>query len=363
MDPKLAILRVLAEHSDRDLSIDEIKREMLKLDDQLEFLEIHFSLAGEDIFRSGFISRNLHGWRITEAGLLMLQWLEAEAAVSSSSTSETSLSMLLEQMDAIERSARWKESTLTASTETAGAAQGISASSAGGESAAAATHIACATTITAVVSKIRSWLRGDGKPRLSSLLATLASTKKTVLLQNLKIRAARTNISFKAKGMGRSAGRLAVFALLGLSVCGIAVVLLTELSLFRRENAELQREISWLRANFSKLEQTIRTEKNDSEKSSSAPSSREPRIEQTAFQLSREETQLIRDFIKPAPNFSASGPTAAVGDPIAGTFIPLPSALVEKAPRLAGARFAIRGGNIIIVTMGSNKVDAVVPAN
>ena len=282
----------------------------------------------------------------------------------------------------IERSARRKESTLRPSTEAEGTAEGVSAPSAAEDSAAAtdvgatdspdnatadrgATGIAAVPTNPAVVSKIRSRPQRDGEPRLSSPLARLASIKKIVPLRNPELRLARTNIASKAKAMGRSASRLTSFALLGLLACGVAVALLMQLSFFRRENAELQREVSRLRENFSKLEQTIKTEKSDDEKNPSTPSSQAPRTEQTAFQLSREETQLIRDFIKPAPNFGASGPTAAaaVGDAIEGTLIPLPPALVEKAPRLAGARFAIRNGGIIIVTRGSNKVDAVLPTN
>jgi hypothetical protein len=387
---KLAILRILAQHSERYLSIDEIKREVFKLGGRLEYAEDQFRLAGDDLFRADFISRNVYGWRITEAALSMLRSLRPAASVHSnlSSIPEPSLLGLLEEMDVIERSARWKNGTLQAFTETEGIDEGAPTPSAAGDSAtttdvgatdspdhatahsAAATDIAGAPTNPAVVSKVRSWLQkarswlqGDGAPRLSSLVAPLASTKKTVLLRNLELRSVRKNIAFKAKAMARLAGRLTSFALLGLLACGVAVALLIQLSYFRRENAELQREVSRLRENFSKLEQTIKTEKNDDEKNSSAPSSLEPRIEQTAFQLSREEAQLIRYYIKPVPNFSASGPTVAVGDPIEGALVPLPSALVEKAPRLDGARFATRGGNIIIVSKGSNKVDAVLPTN
>ncbi|AMN43690.1 hypothetical protein [Rhodoplanes sp. Z2-YC6860] len=402
MDPKLAILRVLAEHSDRDLSIDEIKREMLELGDRLDPVETHSSLVGGDIFRSGLISRDDKGWRITKAGLSILESLDKEATradLDSSSPSETSVVTLLEQLEEIEQSARWKKGKLGASIEalevepslhsgTGENAEEIGRITSNGESSdnqvtddkpdvvsatdspeavaaypTAATDIESSPTNAVVVAKIKPRPRWTDKLRLSPLLASLAATRKIVVLQNHELRPAQTVIGNKAKAMGRSAGRLAVFALIGLSVCAVAVALLIELSFFRKENAALQREVSRLRANFSELEQTIKAEKSDSEKNSSAPYGQERRIEQTAFQLSREETQLIRDFIKPAPSYGAVAPNATVGDVVEGTLIPLPSALVEKAPRLAGARFAIRGSNIIIVTRGSNKIDAVLPTN
>lgn len=401
MDSKLAILRVLAEHSDRDLSIDEIKREMLKLGDKLDPVETHSSLVGGDVFRSGLIMRVGNGWRITEAGLSTLKWLEdvASAEADSAPPLEDSLVVLLEQLEEIEQSARWKKDKLGASNESLEA--GVSFHSATSknaeeidriapdvessdnkvtngkldvvsaadspESATAyrttAADIESAVTSAAVVSEIKPRSRWMDKLRLSPLLASLASTRKIVVLQNHELRPVQSGIGFKAKAASRSAGRLATFALIGLSVCAVAVALLTELSFFRKENAALQREVSRLRANFSELEQTIKVEKNDSEKSPPAPLGREPRAAQTTFQLSQEETQLIRDFIKPAPSYGAVTPNTNVGDAIEGTLIPLPAALVEKAPRLAGGRFAIRSSNIIIVVRGSNKIDAVVPAN
>ena len=76
MNLKLAILRALAQHSERYLSIDEIKREIFKLGDRLEFSEVDLWDGGDEIYRAGLISKILYEWRITEAGLSMLRSLE-----------------------------------------------------------------------------------------------------------------------------------------------------------------------------------------------------------------------------------------------------------------------------------------------
>jgi hypothetical protein len=79
----------------------------------------------------------------------------------------------------------------------------------------------------------------------------------------------------------------------------------------------------------------------------------EARTDQTALDLSREEIQLIKEYIKPAPAAGPASPAINVGDPISGAMIPLPSPLTEKVPKLLGGKFTTRDGTIIIVKRAS----------
>jgi hypothetical protein len=79
--------------------------------------------------------------------------------------------------------------------------------------------------------------------------------------------------------------------------------------------------------------------------------------------LSREEVELIRNYIKSAPSADIAAPTINVGDTVSGATIPLPSQLADKIPKLLGARFTTRNGTIIIIRRNSHQADAVVAPN
>ncbi len=78
--------------------------------------------------------------------------------------------------------------------------------------------------------------------------------------------------------------------------------------------------------------------------------------------LSREEVQLVRDYIKLPPAPPGAVQTMALGAPLPDTMLmPLPSQITDKFPRLIGARFATdRNGAIVIVRRGSRSADAVI---
>ena len=79
--------------------------------------------------------------------------------------------------------------------------------------------------------------------------------------------------------------------------------------------------------------------------------------------LTREEIQLVRDYIKPAPVVGTSAVPTFVGEPVTGPTIAFPSPVTEKVPKLLGARFAIKNGAIIIVRKDSRQADAVIGPN
>jgi hypothetical protein len=87
------------------------------------------------------------------------------------------------------------------------------------------------------------------------------------------------------------------------------------------------------------------------------------RGDQAGLKLSQEEIQLIRSFIIPAPLTGPATPAINAGDPITGAMIPLPSQLIDKVPKLAGAKFTTRNGAIVISGKDSNKADLVLAPN
>jgi hypothetical protein len=170
--------------------------------------------------------------------------------------------------------------------------------------------------------------------------------------------------------VGRMTG--AAFAFLSLIVvvtCIGAAIALGQINSLKSDIAMLRRELLPLRARLEKLEQieSTRKESSQQEEAQNRPDTNKPggetNTEQAALNLSREEIQLIRDYIKPAPSAGTGAPAINVGDPIGGAMIPLPSPLTEKVPRLVGARFTTRNGAIIISTKNSRRADAVLGPN
>lgn len=159
----------------------------------------------------------------------------------------------------------------------------------------------------------------------------------------------------------------AMFALLSvlvLMICAGAAIALMQIKSLKSEIAGMEREMLPLKERLRQLDRSeaqAKQKEKDTAETKRAPTEREP--EQKMIALSREEIQLIGDYIKPAPY---AGPPAApikVGDPFSGGTIPLPSSLTDKLPKLLGARFAIHNGAIIIIQKGSRNADAVLRVN
>ena len=161
---------------------------------------------------------------------------------------------------------------------------------------------------------------------------------------------------------------LALISLIAIVACVGAAIALTQIRSLKSEIAALHREFEPLKDRIAQLEQAEKT-RHQTEQQQSAKD--EPAIEKSArsgetqavWNLSTEEAQLVREYIKPAPSAGAPANTVKVGDVVDGAMIPLPSPLTEKVPKLLGARFAIRNGAIIIVRKGSHQVDAVLTAH
>jgi hypothetical protein len=136
----------------------------------------------------------------------------------------------------------------------------------------------------------------------------------------------------------------------------------------KSEVAGLQREFAPLKDRIAELEQAEKARRESEQQQSAKDESvvdKSARSAETqaAWELSAEEAQLVRDYIKPAPSTGAPANTVKVGDVVDGAMIPLPSPVTDKLPKLLGARFAIRNGTIIIVRKGSHRADAVLAPN
>jgi hypothetical protein len=134
--------------------------------------------------------------------------------------------------------------------------------------------------------------------------------------------------------------------------------------------AALRRELLPVRERIARLEQIEKAKRefDQQEEAQNKPDTekhqpREVRSDQTALNLSREEIQLIRNYIKPAPSADTAAPAINVGDTVSGSMIPLPSQLTEKVPKLLGGKFTIRNGAIIILKRDSRQADAVLAPN
>jgi hypothetical protein len=166
-------------------------------------------------------------------------------------------------------------------------------------------------------------------------------------------------------------GLFALLALFLMVVCAGAVIALAQIKSLRSEIATLQRELLPLKERLARAESDERARRdNDQRKEAQARAgagksgaSADNRVQQAPLSLSREEVQLIRDYIKPAPFSAPAAAPINVGDAVSGGTIPLPSPLTDKIPKLLGARFAIRNGAIVIVKRDSRQADAVLPAN
>ena len=169
-----------------------------------------------------------------------------------------------------------------------------------------------------------------------------------------------TAVPHKNRGIG--GGTFALLTLLVLAICAGGLLALAQIRSLKAEIASLQRELLPLRerlASFEQAEKARQAEIRADAETNKALA--EKPFQPAPLAFSREEVQLIREYIKPAPSVGPALPAANVGDPVTGGTVPLPSSLAEKMPKLAGARFAIQNGAIIIVRKDSRKVDAVLP--
>lgn len=179
------------------------------------------------------------------------------------------------------------------------------------------------------------------------------------------IREDRESQAPRIAGMNVERGLLAVLSLLIVMSCAGALGALMQVKSLKSELATLQRELPPLKERIASLDQIERSKEQAQQKATDqiARPIREARAEPAPLVLSREEIQLIRDYIKPAPVVASTTAPVNLGDPIIGPTIPFPSPVTDKVPKLLGASFAIRNGAIIIVGKDGGQAEAVLGPN
>jgi hypothetical protein len=400
---KLAVLRVLAKRPERRATLDEIRREIeiiIVNGDQTWRLKRFSALGDIDIFQSGLVSRNDEGFQIMEAGLSLLHSLESgffpEASSSPASQpfrsiddlpgAEERLKILdleLRTLEGVaERSdhqSEHEEENEAAPIEAADAALEVCTTDPSGKIDSQTLDGAVEDKYDQPSENAPEFLRrgfGAQEPdKDSSPLVRLfasARTKTWSMLSLWQNHFERDESSSTEPVTGRAAG--VAFAFLSLVVlvsCVGAAIALRQVASLKSEIATLHRDLLPLRERVGKLEQTEKVKRESDQQEATADKSgtatnksgEDNRTDQGGLSLSREEIELIRNYIKAAPSPDIAAPAINVGDPVSGATIPLPSQLTEKIPKLFGARFTTRNGAIIIIRRNSHQADAVLGPN
>ena len=158
----------------------------------------------------------------------------------------------------------------------------------------------------------------------------------------------------------RAANYAVLVILVAATVFG-GVILLGQINSLKSELANARRELVGAKDRIARLERRLDTMAQPADPPSRPVRGREA-ADAAPLELSREETQLVRDYIKVPPAPPGAAATIALGAMVPEAMLaPLPQQISEKFPRLLGARFTTdRNGAIIIVRRGSRSADAVI---
>ena len=218
-------------------------------------------------------------------------------------------------------------------------------------------------------ANLTQWLHWAKLPRKPRMFTSVIAKARS-LLDQIRPSPSQDISDARVERRGRE-GPGAVLALISLIVivAGVgAAVALTQIRSLKSEIAALHRELAPLKERVAQLDQAEKARRQAEQQQDAKDKSaieRSSRIGETqaALNLSSEEIQLVKVYIRPAPSTGAPADAIKVGDIVDGAMIPLPSPLTEKIPKLLGARFAIRNGAIIIVRKDSRQADAVLAPN
>ncbi|MGY4406857.1 hypothetical protein ACVIYL_007660 [Bradyrhizobium sp. USDA 3315] len=372
----LAILSVLAARPGQRIAIDEVSREvkrMIAAGDEATQSKRPSELGDADVFQSGWASINDAGLQITDSGLSLWRSLEAARIEQGLDQQET------ERLDAAAADTRHyvADTAIDRPDDVDLELPGMTRedhddrqpSGAGRSATAPAIPSAHSPIVPAPALGAFQEANRVVAARLSGLVSLLGTIKP-------KFAAARQRRSVEDVGDRRADRRggltglaVACLSLISVVACVAAAIALGQLSSLKSDMAALRREIAPLRERLARLEQAeVARREAAQQQDAQDRAEAEKKLpdgagEQAALNLSREEIQLIREYIKAAPSAGAAVAPINVGDPITGGMIPLPSSLTEKVPRLVGARFATRNGAIIISTRNSRRIDAVLMPN
>ncbi|WP_051346008.1 hypothetical protein [Bradyrhizobium sp. th.b2] len=353
----LAILSVLAARPEQRIPLEEVSREVKRMiagGDGAAQLRRSSELGDADVFEAGLASINDAGLQITDSGLSL--WHSLEATARSDAIVGDTRDALVDRTGDIDREP-----------PRAIDEDGTDRVSSSSSRSTAASDLPGGSPIVLEPSfgSIHETNRSDSQ--LSRLVGLLGMRMPKFTHRRRRRFTSGAADRKASDGVGIAGLAVACLSLIAVVACVAAAIALGQNSTLKSDIATLRRELAPLRERLARLEQ-IETAKRDAAQQQEAQDKAEAERkaaggEQTALSLSREEIQLIREYIKAAPSTGVVGPPINVGDTVTGGMIPLPSPLTEKAPRLVGARFAIRNGVIVISARNSRRVDAVLMPN
>ncbi|WLA45560.1 MULTISPECIES: hypothetical protein [Bradyrhizobium] len=366
---------MLAARPGERIAIDEVSREvkrMIAAGDEATQSKRPSELGDADVFQSGWASINDAGLQITDSGLSLWRSLEAARIEQILNQQET------ERLDTVAADTRHSgaDTAIDQPDDVDLELPGVTREDRDDRQPSGEGRSTTAPDIPSGGSPIipaPAFGSFQETNRTASRLSGLVSLLGTTMPKFAGARRRRSVDDVPDRRADRRGGltglAVACLSLISVVACVAAAIALGQLSSLKSDIAALRREIAPLRERLARLEQ-VEVAKRDAAQQEDAQNKAEAEKrltdgagEQAALSLSREEIQLIREYIKAAPSAGAAVAPINVGDPITGGMIPLPSPLTEKLPRLVGARFATRNGAIIISTRNSRRVDAVLMPN
>ena len=345
-------------------------------DDQTEQLRRFSALGDIDIFQSGLVLQDDAGLRITDAGLSLLHSLESPSSPPFDPYSDSPPVRLTDKDAGLTERIRLFDLALTAPATDSDEGIYDYQSALGEESRAVAyaTPKVGAANLHASTDSAFRRERRQKSLKLDRLRAYIAAKKQFILeiWRHHLVRTSSATLNLKNKRLTQNIAG-AAFAFLSLVLviaCVVIAIAFGQIQSLKSEIAALRRELLPAKERITRLE-LIEKAKRDLEQDEEAQKKSDTDkskltgegTDQTALNLSREEIQLIKEYIKPAPAAGSASPAINVGDPVSGAMIPLPSPLTEKVPKLLGGKFTTRDGAIIIVKRASRQVDAVLAPN
>ena len=377
---KLAILNVLAKRPGGRATLDEVRREVQVIfasGDQTEQLKRFCALGDIDIFQSGLVLQDSAGLQITDAGLSLLHSLESSGEPSLEFSSAP-LPRPFDSPSSIEERLR----TFDFEPRIPGNDAQDGDYDNHHQSAEDEDRPTFPIEAPDPASKIRAFdlpqsAHSTNRERdrksfeLTSLIAFITAKHQSIFDMGRRYfaqqasRASYGRNERSVRGVGGAA--FALLSLVAIIACIVAAIAFGQIQSLKSEVAALRRELLPVKERVARIEQTEK-EKRDLDQQEEAQNrpgvfGGKIRSDQTGLNLSREEIQLIKDYVKPAPSAGAAAPAVNVGDPVEGAMIPLPSPLTDKVPKLVGGKFTIRNGAIIIVKRDSRQADAVLAPN
>jgi hypothetical protein len=363
---KLAILNALARRPEGRATLDEVRREVgiiIASGDQTEQLKKFSALGDIDIYRSGWVLQDDAGLEITDAGRLLLHSLGDGNAASLEPASITiaqppsltdDLPGTVDQPKIVNAQPR--------------AAPDNGVSDRGRSKSDPPPH-KDRPRISSAMDDNKIEAIGLPKGTGAGIRPSSPAKKQSIFEIGRRYSAQETFVTTD-EIPGRLTRHLgpAAIALLSLALvvaCAVAAIAFGQIQSLKSDITAQRREFLFFKERIARLEQ-IETKKRESEQSDEQQKSdaeQNKPAEQTTLNLSREETQLIRDYIKLTPPASTTAPTINVGDPVIGAIIPLPSPVTDKIPRLLGGKFTTRNGAIIILKRGSRQADLILAPN